>query len=132
MTTRLINNAEDYATFEPWWVKHQGQSIPLAALPPVGVVALDDDGTPAAAGWLYMAVGVGVAWMAWITTNPDLPAFRALRGLSLVEGGLEALAKTHNYNVVFTETQKPALVRWMQARGYVKNHSNITQLLKRV
>ena len=79
-----------------------------------------------------MAVGVGVAWMAWSVTNPNISPIRALRALSLATGGLEALAVTHNYSVVFTETNKPALVRWMQARGYVKNHSNITQLLKRV
>ena len=132
MITRLINNETDYDVILPWWEAHQGVGVPRNILPPCGVVAMDDDGTPAAAGWLYMAVGVGLAWMSWHVTNPALPPIRALRALTLVAGALEMLAETHDYHIVYTETNNPALVRWMKARGFQQNHSGVTQLFKTV
>lgn len=132
MTTRLINNAADYEIVLPWWEKHQGTGVPFNLLPPVGVIAMDEDGTPAAAGWLYMAVGIGVAWMSWSVTNPALPPIRALRCLSSVAGALESVALAHDYRVMYTETAKPALARWLQARGYKRNHSGVTQLFKQL
>lgn len=132
MTTRLIDNPVDYALVSEWWVKHQGVAVPFNLLPPVGVMAMDEDGTPAAAGWLYMAVGIGVAWMSWSVTNPNIPPIRALRALATATSALEAVAVAHDYHIVFTETAKPSLARWMQARGYVRNHSGAIQLFKSV
>jgi hypothetical protein len=132
MTTRLIDNLADYPIVSPWWVAHQGVTVPANILPPVGVMVVDDNGAPMAAAWLYMAVGVGVAWMSWSVTNPSLPAQQRVRALDVVADALEVLCCTHDYGIMFTETDKPALTRWFKARGFVQNHAGVTQLFKRV
>jgi hypothetical protein len=132
MKTRLIDNAVDYPIVRPWWEKHQGVAVPINILPPVGVMVEDEDGHPLAAAWLYMAVGVGVAWMSWSVTNPAMLPQKRVKALEVVTDALEVLCCTHDYGIMFTETDKPALTRWFKARGFVQNHAGVTQLFKRV
>lgn len=132
MNTRLIDNSADYPVIAPWFAVHGMDVVPLSVLPPVGVAAIADDGTPLAAVWLYMALGVGVAWMCWAVTNPAVSPQCALSGLQLAIGAVEKVAIAHDYHLIYTETNRPSLVRWFKARGFKANHSDVTQLIKHV
>lgn len=131
MTTRLIDNAKDSATIQPWWDDRRGFPFPAGALPPVGVIAEDETG-PVAAVWLFMAVGVGVAWMAFQCTNPAASAASKLNGLRRCVESLECVAVAHDYHIVMTESYTIGMGRLWGRLGYRVNHERVTQFLKQI
>lgn len=128
MTTRLYNDA-DYATFSEWFIRHGSQAVPAAMLPRCGVVVVEEE-MPLAAAWLYQDNSVGIAWMAWLVTNPDQPLFHVEQALRVLVQGCEAVAKGLDYGVLFTMTERPALGRFLQREGFAPNHQGMTQFFK--
>jgi len=127
---RTVEIEKDYPTFERWWVKHQGVTVPMNILPKLGVVA-EQDGRGIAAAWLYMAnCGTGVCWASWHVTNPAIPPKTAEAGLREVQGHLERLAKEMGYGIMFTQTNRPSLIRWFKLRNFIANHTNCVQLFR--
>jgi hypothetical protein len=128
MTTRLYK-PEDYATVSEWFTRHGSKAVPEAVLPRCGVVVMEES-LPLAAAWIYQDNSVGVAWLAWIVTNSDIPAATAVESLNFLIRASEAVAKGLGYGVMFTMTEKPALGRLLQRQGFAPNHQGMTQYFK--
>ena len=131
MKTRLYE-PEDYAVISPWWVGHAGSLVPEDVLPKCGVVTESDDGMPLAAAWLYMDNSVGVAWMSWLVSNPDVGPIKAAKAIGVLLEALEELCKEFNYGVMFTMTDQKGLGQFLSRKGFTANHSGMTQYFKKV
>lgn len=129
MTTRLYK-PEDYATVAPWFEQHGSHPVPENVLPKCGVVVLDEEEKLLAAAWLYQDNSVGVAWLAWIVSNPDQPLFHVQPALQRLLGACEAAARELGYGLLFTMTERPALGRWLLQSGFKANHRGMTQFFK--
>lgn len=128
MTTRLYT-PQDYPTVAAWWDGHKQPPVPPSVLPVCGVI-VEEEALPIAAAWLYQDNSVGVAWLAWIVSNPDVSAFDAEKALDVLLGGCEAVARDLNRGVLFTMTDRGSLGRWFERNGFVRNHTGMSQFWK--
>lgn len=129
MKTRLYS-PKDYDTIEQWWNGHRSTSVPEKLLPKCGVVVESEEGQLLAAAWLYQDNSIGVAWMAWLVTNPDLAAKRVPSVLTMLLGGVESVCLRLDYTLLFTMTEREALGRWFTKQGFRPNHTGMTQYFK--
>lgn len=129
MKTRLYA-ATDYALMAEWWAARGMPPIPEVMLPALGIIAEDDEGEPASAAWVYLDNSTGVAWMAWVTTRPDLTPLRAERMLQLIVGAVEEAAKAQGRGLLFTMTKRFGLGRWLERDGWTANDRHSTQFFK--
>jgi len=131
MKTRLYT-PEDYEVIIPWWSGHGSGQVPAAILPKCGLVVEMDEGKLGAVAWLYMDNSVGVAWMSWMTSNPELGPIKAAEALSVLIGGMEALCEEFNYGILFTMTESKGLGQFLTRKGFSPNHQGMTQYFKKV
>ncbi len=123
---------DDYPIFKAWCAGHHESAPAPGILPPCGVVIEDEEGAPLAIGFLYMAVGVGCAWLAWATTNPKLSPWNSLASLDYLECACEKVCSESDYGVLFTMTDREGLGAFLRKRGFVANHKGATQYFKEV
>jgi N-acetylglutamate synthase-like GNAT family acetyltransferase len=128
MKTRLYTPA-DYTTVGPWFTAHKTQPVPETILPKCGIV-VEEEGLLLAAGWLYQDNSVGVAWLAWLVSNPDIPRSCVETALGRLLRASESVAKDLGYGVLFTMTNRPSLGRWLQRQGFEANHQGAVQYFK--
>lgn len=108
----------DWPTVKAWWEAHQTSRLfEPALLPPVGVIA-ECDGDPHAACWLYMAVGVGVAFVDMPVSKPGLKLSEVSAAFRMVLEALEAIAKAHDYGVIIAHTLPPIARHLQRQHGF--------------
>lgn len=122
---------KDYAKVRRWWGLHGQPEVPRNILPKCGVV-VEDGRTLVCAGWLYQDNTVGVAWLAWIVSNPRKSSMRVFRGLKELLGGVEAVARSQGRSLLFTMTDRDALGRFLVSEGFAPNHAGMTQYFRRI
>ncbi len=122
----------DYETFAKWCEGHKMPAPPKTVLPPCGVVIEDDAGIPVSMGFLYMSVGVGVAWLAWATTSTKLAPWRSIAALEYLVRASEAVCAASDYGVLFTMTDREGLSSFFKRQGFTANHTGATQFFKEV
>lgn len=105
-----------------WWEERKDGPFPSNLLPPVGVV-VTVDGEPAAALWMYMAVGCGVAFLEWPVTAPGLGA-KAATPMRFAIEALAAVAKAHDYGLLRVSTL-PKIARFLQREGWKLEDSEV-------
>lgn len=129
MKSRLYATA-DFPVIKKWFEGHSGKAVSEAVLPKCGVIVEDDGGAPLAAAWIYQDNSVGVAWLAWIVTNPAISVRTAPAALEYLLDSAEAICREFNYGLLFTMTDRPALGRWLKKQGFEANHSGMSQYFK--
>lgn len=129
MTTRLYA-VSDYLVIAPWWEAHGTKRVPENILPKCGVVVKDEEEELMGAAWLYQDNSVGVAWLAWMVSNPHQPLFHVEPALRHLLGACEAAAKELGYGLLFTMTERPAFGRWLLQQGFSANHQKTVQYFK--
>lgn len=122
-----IYKPEDYDTVKPWWVGHGVPDVSKAVLPPLGVIVEDDEG-PVAVCWLYLALGVGVSWLAWLTTKPGLTPFVAAHAVKYLVQSSEA-ALPPEYGLMAAMPQQESYKRLLESEGYIAAHA-CTEMFK--
>jgi hypothetical protein len=125
----MIDLDQDYPKITEWFERRNSHIAPRNILPKLGIV-IESNGVMAAAGWLYMDNSVGVAWPAWLSTNPSISSIISTRALSHLVTALESCAKEHDYGVFFTMASQPSMIKWLKNRGFIENHSEMVQLFK--
>lgn len=132
-TSKVIDihgaDAHLYPMFAGWWVEHNTAATPIGILPKCGIL-LEENGLPVAVCWLYMDNSVGAAWVAWLTTRPDLKGRDSVHYLNILMGAVEVVAKGMDYGLLFTMAKSKGLKRWFERFGFTANHSGMTQLFK--
>lgn len=118
-----------YSMFKEWWAGHSTRSVGLGMLPKCGVM-VSENHEPRAACWLYMDNSIGVCWAAWITTKPGIAITQSVKCLDFLLESAETVAKSLNYGVMLTMTDREGLTRFLTKRGWEGNHSGMTQLFK--
>ncbi len=99
-----------------WWTAHTGRVFQHALLPPVGLVGSDEHG-PCCAVWLYMSVGIGVAFLENPVTRPGLSMRKAKLALTTLFKATEEVALTHDYGLIMCHS-KLAGKKMMESIGY--------------
>ncbi len=129
MNTRIIDLAQDYQTISEWFEFHGSHKVPEKILPKLGVVCEEGDSL-LAAGWMYMDNSVSIAWPTWFVTNPSVSQLKTGKALAHVINALELSAKEIGYTALMTSVNNAGLERFLINRGYIKNHSGMSQLFK--
>lgn len=128
MNARLFN-PENYPIVEGWWKAHGVPAVGASALPPLGVIVEDESG-PLAVCWLYLALGVGVAWLAWLTTNPEQSPLKAAKAVKYLIQAAEA-ALPIEYDLLAAMPQQESYKRLLQKEGYTTAHT-CTEMFKSI
>lgn len=90
---RPFKTETDLQTVSGWWSKHRNEDLPVAALPPLGVVVADAvTGEPVAALWCYECYGVGVAFIEFPVAKPGLQIGELRRVFDLAINAVIVLA----------------------------------------
>lgn len=123
-------DAAVYPILEAWWRGHGWDPVALAVLPRCGVMIEDDAGQPIAAAFLYMEnSGVGVAWMEWTVTRPELPGRQAYLAITMLTQAVREVALALDYGVVMTTARQDSLVRVLERNGFAVTDRGMTHLL---
>ncbi|MAO22528.1 MAG: hypothetical protein Unbinned1322contig1001_4 [Prokaryotic dsDNA virus sp.] len=133
MESKVINVREGdsnlLTVFDLWWDGHGQERVPVGFLPKCGVMA-EQNGRPVAVTWLYMDNSIGAAWVAWLTTRPGLKGKESVRALNYLLESVEEVADEFDYKLLFTMAQGRGLQSWFKRRGFIENHSGMSQLFK--
>ena len=130
LTVRAYDAETDFETVAGWYSAHTGRAIHNDCLPPTGVVVASVE-TPLAACWIYLAVGVGVAFLEHAVTRPLLLLDEAVEVMALAVGALEEIARTHDYSVIIANTY-PAVARVLGGMGYKGGGEQLVQVAKQL
>lgn len=119
----------DHATVSAWWAAHNWPAVPKELLTTDGFVAVDDDGTLLAAGWLFVADAAPLAMMEWLVSNPDIKPRAAMRALEAIVDAALGSARRSGVRAVFTFCKQQALSRLYQRHGFQKGDEGVTSLV---
>lgn len=119
--------AEDYEMVKSWWEAHGGDIPP--ALPLLGVVVMHK-GEPVCAEWLFMDNSIGACMPAFFVSNPEAKGYKLMSAFKFMQGGLEAIASEHDYNLMITTSEKPFLIKMFQRCGFKIGMRGAVQLWK--
>lgn len=115
---------DDYPTLLGWWEKHGVPPVPQFYLPDCGLVAIED-GHPTAAAWVYFDNSIGLAWFAWLVSNPAVSPVVAERGMRSLLAAAEEICRAQNRPVLFVEAPRASLEKWYRRQGFLVNHPTV-------
>lgn len=98
MEIRLWDRVQDYPMIKEWYQGCGSMGPHPSQLPPLGVVASDEEGEHAAVG-AYQSLGVGVAFPEWLVTNPSTSTRRKLDAVITAMEGLELILVSQGYEM---------------------------------
>lgn len=100
------------------WAEFHGRELATEVLPPLGVI-VSRDGEPEAALFVYLSVGVGVAFLEHAITRPMLSAKKTRESLMHATTAILAAAREQGegYNVFIAYTV-PAIARTLNRNGW--------------
>ena len=116
MEIQTFSHMEHGEAVAQWWAARHKFAWQPAMLSPVGVVGVVD-GQPVCACWLYLSMGVGVAYLENPLTKPGTTLAQARQRLRMLFAALEEVAKAHDYGVVICHALTSG-VKFMESLGY--------------
>ncbi len=132
MATEPFNMMKHASEVAAWWADRGEGELPAGVLPPVGVVSLDEDWRPAAAGFAYLPIGCRVAFLDWFVARPGMRAGVTRRHLRAVLAGLESECRRFGVVHLFGSTALEAMAREAVACGFHIVSTTNTHLAKRL
>lgn len=111
-----------YELVNSWWKERKEGDFREELIPPVAVI-VEADGEPVAFLSMYLAVGIGIAFLEWPVTKPCLgvkakaPMIRAIEALAEV-------AKSHDYGLLRIATL-PKIARFLKREGWILEDEEI-------
>lgn len=101
-----------------WWEERELGAMPPEVLPPLGAVAIDGEGHPLAAAWLYEPLGCRAGFLDWLVSRPGLPQRLARSACRMVFANLEMEAASRGMAIIFASVFNAAMLRESLAGGY--------------
>jgi len=120
----------NHATIEAWWIAHEAMSIPHAALPKTGCIAVNEDGVLCAAAWLYLDNSVPVSFMSWMIVNPAARSMEKFDGLNHCIRYLTDHGENLGYGVMVSMSAIPSISKLMKLHGFEIASKGVEILLK--
>lgn len=128
ISLRAFHRESDYQTIEGWWKGHGWDAVPLAMLPAMGMVAMNDD-TPAAAGWVYLDNSTGVGMLEWIVSNPANTMKVSAVALARLVDCLRNAAREIGYGVILGSCRQESLARLMEREGFQRTDEGVIHMI---
>jgi hypothetical protein len=123
---RPIDLSTDYEMILSWWKGHNFAELPAQMLPRTGFIADN-----AACGFLY-STDSGIAWMEWITTNPEASKSRKKEALGAVVNALVNEAGRLGFKVIFTSVENEKLISGYKKHGFIETDKHMTNMIRRL
>lgn len=130
---REFNGDADYEKISSWWEAHGWNPVPKAILPRLGIVAFFQSGEErrdAAAAWLYMDNSIGVSWLSWLVTNPEINESECAIAIKALTEFMKERAVAMDYGIMMTAAQQESLVRMHERNGFIKADEGVTHLIR--
>jgi hypothetical protein len=127
--TRLWSRERDYAMFRSWWEGHHTAPVPLALLPEGGIIvehSADGETWEAAmAAWLYLDNSVGVAFLGWFVSNPDMSARVSHAALPLLVQAARVVARGQGRHSLYCPAGARGIQCYLRRAGWQEAHPAI-------
>jgi len=121
---------DDHATLTDWWLAHGVAVVPHDALPATGAIALNEDGDPCAACFLYMDNSVALGLLAWPIVNPTVGAKDKLAGLRHCIDFITDHAANLGYTTLVSMSSVSSMSRLLERFGFKMAAINTEVLIK--
>jgi hypothetical protein len=113
---------DDLPLLQAWWSSRHGEDLPVALLPPLGVVVEDASGEAIGMLWCYESFGVGVAWLEYPVTRPGLTmkqagAVMAVAVMACMQVAGKECVPPASYHVFRVATSSP-IARFLERLGF--------------
>ena len=127
---RPFEAERDYLDFCSWYQAHGRTAPPKELLPPIGVIVYRDYGDrqeKTGMLFLYIAQGVGVAFVEYFVTPAGLTAGKAREIAVAGMDHLKIVARKLGYSVIVAHTVR-GISRLMQHEGWTKTARELEEL----
>jgi hypothetical protein len=115
---------QDYGLIKSWWEARSFPAIAPTFLPKTGFIVENH-----AVGFLYRTDSA-LAWMEWITTNPESDKIERDKALNLLIETLFTEAKRLGHSVLFTSVQDAGLIERYQRHGFALSEGGMSNMVK--
>lgn len=105
---------DDKQVIADWWAEHGHGDMPVELLPPSGFL-VSRDGERVAGAFLYLAVGIGVAFLEWAVAKPGLPLAEAIKAFDVLVDFMKQHTAAIGYSVLWANTL-PGIGRVLRRR----------------
>lgn len=85
---------------------------------PYGVTVVDEWEQQLGMIFIYLSVGVGIAYVHELVMRPDLTPAQAREVGREIMNGIKHLCYTHDYSRLYTTVSRPSLAREMRKQGW--------------
>lgn len=129
MKIRYFNAKEDYEFLKQWWLRHGKVAPDLEFLSDIGIVYIDDDERPVAAGFIY-TTNSKMALLEYLVTDPLAPIFK--RGIAvkqLIKFGIEE-SKRNGAKVIITSVKNKKLINFYKKIGFIEDSGESKNMIK--
>jgi len=120
--------ASDYEELCRWWKAHGWDAVPLDILPE-GFVVEGDDGVLHAAGFVYKASCVPVAYFEYVVTNPDNSARESYKALDVLFEKVMWWVEASLIKACFARMTQESLARMYKRHGFTEGDKAMKDML---
>lgn len=117
--------SSDYAMIKDWMGRRGFPVPPEQFLPDDGFVVGDY-----AAGFLYVTSSGNMAWLEWVSANPDKTAEERSLGLDALLFHVEQIAKEKGMLAIFSSSKLDAYGKVLERNGFQKSDDGVTHYLR--
>ena len=121
---------EDFEYIHKWWDDKEFPHMDGAKLP-AGYIAYYGD-KPIVCGWLYASPGIDIAWVAWITMNPEAKALEKSDCFTALDVKFEREAKKLGVGGLITPTNNASLLKRFSDNDWLICDLDVVHLFKKL
>lgn len=108
--------ADDYLEICQWWEAHGWTAISISLLP-IGFL-VEEKGEKKAAGFIYMAQGVPVAYFEYVVTNPENTPRQSAASLDFLFSEVMKFLEYSMVQVCFSRIEQASLAKMYAKHGF--------------
>ena len=120
----IYRYTDDWDDIHKAWTLAMGSYYQKEVFPPDGYIVIRDS-KPLMMAWVYVAFGIGIYWMAWITPNPDNSAIQNAVAMKFLLKRVDEIMQRDKYNCCFIMSNNEPLSKMLKTEGFVKNHEGV-------
>lgn len=120
---RFLDVQRDFPRLTEFWTQYGLPAVPLACLPPTGLVVEQDD--VLLCGAFLVKSDTNLASIAFVSANPKADKKVRSEALDTLLLNLASLAKTSGFPLLAAATNVPALQARYERLGFLKTDENV-------